>query len=70
MGLPDEDFAPGEHLTPDERDPEAEPADAVEQATAVLPGEVEVEPQLGLEVNGWDATEQARVVGGDEDDYR
>ncbi|WP_027660561.1 hypothetical protein [Salinispora fenicalii] len=70
MGLPDEDFAPGEHLTPDERNPEAEPADALEQATVVLPGEVEVEPQLGLEVNGWDATEQARAVGGDEDDYR
>lgn len=70
MGLPDEDFAPGEHLTPDERDLEAEPADAVEQAMVADPGEVEVEPHRGLEVNGWDATEQARAVGGDEDDYR
>ena len=70
MGLPDEDFAPGEHLMPDERAPEAEPADAVEQATAADPGEVEAEPHRGLEVNGWDAAEQARVVGNDEDDYR
>ncbi len=70
MGLPDEDFAPSEHLTPDERNLEAEPADAIEQATVVLPSEVEVEPHRGLEVSGWDAVEQARVVGDDEDDYR
>lgn len=70
MGLPDEDFAPSDHLMPDERDPEAEPADALEQATVVDPGEVDVEPRRGLEVNSWDATEQARVVVTDEDDYR
>ena len=28
------------------------------------------EPQRGLEVDDWDAMEQARVVTGDEDDYR
>ncbi|MER7460325.1 hypothetical protein [Micromonospora sp. NPDC126480] len=70
MGQPDEDFAPSDHLAPEERDLEAEPADAVEQATAVDPGEVDVEPHRGLEVDDWDAMEQARVVAGDEDDYR
>ncbi|MBX7269888.1 hypothetical protein KIF24_30270 [Micromonospora sp. Llam7] len=70
MGQTDEDFAPGDHLSPQERDPEAEPADAVEQAAVVNPAEVETEPHRGLEVDDWDAMEQARVVGADEDDYR
>lgn len=70
MGQPDEDFAPSDHLTPDERDPEAPPADAVEQAMAVDPADVETEPHRGLEVGDWDAVEQARVVATDEDDYR
>ena len=70
MGQPDEDFTPGEHLSPEERDPEAEPADAVEQAAAVDPGEGDAEPRRGLEVGDWDAMEQARVVAADEDDYR
>ncbi|MEU8180399.1 hypothetical protein AB0B86_06430 [Micromonospora sp. NPDC049047] len=69
MGQPDEDFAPGDHLAPDERNPEAEPADAVEQATTVGPVD-DGAPQRGLEVDDWDAMEQARVVTGDEDDYR
>ncbi|MEU7586527.1 hypothetical protein AB0A95_09530 [Micromonospora sp. NPDC049230] len=70
MGQPDEDFTPGDHLAPDERDPEAEPADAVEQATVAGPVDVDGTPQRGLEVDDWDAMEQARVVTGDEDDYR
>ncbi|MGW4498689.1 hypothetical protein ACWENR_08725 [Micromonospora sp. NPDC004336] len=70
MGQPDEDFAPSDHLSPEERDMEAEPADAVEQAAAIDPGEADVEPQRGLEVDDWDAMEQARVVAADEDDYR
>ena len=70
MGQPDEDFTPGDHLAPDERDPETEPADAVEQATTVDPVDVDGTPQRGLEVDDWDALEQARVVTGDEDDYR
>ncbi len=70
MGQPDEDFTPSDHLAPEERDLEAEPADAVEQAAVVDPGEVDVEPHRGLEVDDWDAMEQARVVAGDEDDYR
>ncbi|MEU4771233.1 hypothetical protein [Micromonospora sp. NPDC023633] len=70
MGQPEEDFAPSDHLSPEERDMEAEPADAVEQATVVGPGEADAEPQRGLEVGDWDAMEQARVVAADEDDYR
>ncbi|MGN9774935.1 hypothetical protein ACTMS0_04040 [Micromonospora sp. H33] len=70
MGQPHEDFAPSDHLAPEERNLEAEPADAVEQATMVDPGEVDIEPRRGLEVDDWDAMEQARVVAGDEDDYR
>ncbi|MBM0225017.1 MULTISPECIES: hypothetical protein [Micromonospora] len=70
MGQPDEDFAPSDHLAPEERDLEAEPADAVEQAISTDPGDVETEPHRGLEVADWDAMEQARVVAGDEDDYR
>lgn len=70
MGQPDEDFAPGDHLSPEERDPEAEPADAVEQATPIDSGDIDGEPHRGLEVGDWDAMEQARVVTADEDDYR
>ncbi|RLP83423.1 hypothetical protein EAD89_27660 [Micromonospora sp. BL4] len=70
MGQPDEDFTPGDHLAADERDPEADPADAVEQAAVVGPADVDGEPHRGLEVDDWDAMEQARVVTGDDDDYR
>ncbi|RZU72604.1 hypothetical protein EV384_0975 [Micromonospora kangleipakensis] len=70
MGQPDEDFAPSDHLAPEERDPEAEPADAVEQAMSTDPRDAETEPHRGLEVGDWDAMEQARVVAPDEDDYR
>ncbi|WP_410810479.1 hypothetical protein [Micromonospora sp. 067-2] len=70
MGQPDEDFTPGDHLDPVERNPEAEPADAAEQAAEVGPGDGDSEPHRGLEVDDWDAMEQARVVTGDEDDYR
>ncbi|MFJ1537385.1 hypothetical protein ACIODS_02455 [Micromonospora chalcea] len=69
MGQPDEDFAPSDHLAPEERDLEAEPADAVEQATTVA-DDSDDEPHRGLEVDDWDAMEQARVVTADEDDYR
>ncbi|MEW2377038.1 hypothetical protein ACLQ22_12620 [Micromonospora sp. DT178] len=70
MGQPEEDFAPSDHLSPEERDMEAEPADAVEQAAAIDPGDADTEPRRGLEVDDWDAMEQARVVGADEEDYR
>jgi hypothetical protein len=70
MGQPEEDFAPGEHLEPEERDPEAPADDAVEQATVADPAEEEgSDLHRGLEVDDWDALEQARVVGPD-DDYR
>ncbi|MER7416773.1 hypothetical protein ABT346_08290 [Micromonospora peucetia] len=70
MGQPEEDFAPGDHLSPEEREMEAEPADAIEQAAVVDPGEADTEPHRGLEVGDWDAMEQARVVAPDEEDYR
>ncbi|MBF9130725.1 hypothetical protein I0C86_17415 [Plantactinospora sp. S1510] len=70
MGQPEEDFAPGDHLTPDERDPEVSPEDAVEQATVADPTiEEQSDVPRGLEVNEADAIEQAQVVG-PEDDYR
>ncbi|GAA2701715.1 hypothetical protein ACFY2R_00465 [Micromonospora olivasterospora] len=70
MAQPEEDFAPSDHLAPEERDPEAPPADAVEQAMSADPADGEPEPSRGLEVADWDAMEQARVVAADEDDYR
>jgi hypothetical protein len=70
MGQPHEDFTPSDHLSPEERDLEAEPADAVEQAAVAGPTEGDAEPHRGLEVDDWDAMEQARVVTADEDDYR
>lgn len=65
-----EDFAPEAHLGPDERDPEASPEDAVEQATPVDPAEEQPGVHRGLEVDEWDAMEQARVIGTGDDDYR
>ncbi|MEU6024998.1 hypothetical protein ACGFIK_09880 [Micromonospora sp. NPDC048871] len=70
MGQPEEDFAPGDHLGPEERDLEAEPADAIEQAAVIDPAHGEEEPHRGFEVDDWDAMEQARVVAADEEDYR
>ncbi|MEV4753810.1 hypothetical protein AB0J86_01655 [Micromonospora sp. NPDC049559] len=71
MAQPDEEFAPGEHLVPEERDPEAPPDDALEQATVADPATEEgLDLHRGLEVDDWDAMEQARVVGRDDDDYR
>ncbi|MEV1288379.1 hypothetical protein [Micromonospora sp. NPDC049679] len=70
MTRPDEeDRTPDDHLTPDERDPEASPPDAVEQATVANPADRDADVQRGMEVNDWDAVEQARVVDLDED-YR
>ena len=69
MADPDEDFALDNHLAPEERDPEAPQEDAVEQATVVNPADREPEVHRGLEVDEWDALEQARVVDLD-DEYR
>ena len=69
MTRPDEDLAPGPHLTPDERDPEAPDDDAVEQATVANPVDAPAEVHRGLEVGEWDAVEQAAIVDLD-DDYR
>lgn len=69
MVQPDEDFAPGHNLGPEERDLETSPEDAVEQATPVDLDVEELEPHRGLEVGDWDALEQARIVGPYDDDY-
>lgn len=73
MTRPEEDLAEelarGDHLDPDERDLEAPPADAAEQATAANPVEQPTQLQRGLEVGEWDAFEQAIVVDLDQDDY-
>jgi hypothetical protein len=67
MTRPDEDLALGEHLTPDERDPEAPAGDALEQATPANPVDQPVELHRGLEVNEWDAVEQATIVDLDDE---
>ncbi len=54
---------------PAERDLEAPPEDALEQATPANPADRPSEVRRGLEVDEWDAIEQARVVDLDED-YR
>jgi hypothetical protein len=64
-----EDRTPEDHLDADERDIEAPEADAVEQATLIDPAAAPIEVPRGLEVNEYDALEQARVVEMD-DDYR
>ncbi|WP_213454781.1 hypothetical protein [Rhizomonospora bruguierae] len=69
MAQPEEDVILTDHLSPDERDPEAPAADAVEQATVADPADGTEEVHRGLEVDDWDAVEQARVVSF-EDDYR
>ena len=60
-----------------DRDPEEPVDDVVEQHTEVLPEADEDEDQselptvrLPLEADEADAAEQARTVGGDDDDYR
>ena len=64
-----EDVVPGDHLRPDERDPEASEADAVEQATMADGGWGESTVSSDIEAPEWDAREQSEVVPFD-DDYR
>jgi len=64
-----EDRVPDDHLEPEERDPEAPTADAVEQAILANPVDEDGEVHRGLEVGEYDAVEQAHVVDLD-DDYR
>jgi hypothetical protein len=64
-----EDIAPGEHLDPDERDPEAPEADLVEQATPAEHGYDAVAASDSIEAPEWDAHEQSLVVEL-EDEYR
>ena len=74
MTRPDEDLATddanGERagsLEPDERDPEAPPADLAEQATTVSPVQRRTEVHPGLEVGEWDAVEQSIVIDMDDE---
>lgn len=69
MTEPDEILEPTEHLVPEERDPEAPAADAVEQATPADPSLRPDEVRQGLEVGEYDAVEQSRIVELD-DEYR
>jgi hypothetical protein len=69
MIQPDEDLIPGDHLGPEERDPEAPAADAVEQAMPANPADDSAEVHRGMEVSEYDAVEQAHIVDLDED-YR
>jgi hypothetical protein len=69
MIQPDEDLIPSEHLGPEERDPEAPAADAVEQAMPANPADAAAEVHRGLEVSEYDAVEQAHIIDLD-DDYR
>ena len=55
---------------PEERDLEAPPDDALEQAAVVDPVDHEVPLRRGLEVDDYDAFEQSRIVHLDDDDYR
>lgn len=70
MTRPDDELAPEDLLAPEERDIEAPPADAAEQAEPVKPAEARIEVRRGWEVGEWDAVEQAVVVDFDEEDYR
>ena len=68
--MTDEDFAGLEgHLEPAERDPEAPVGDAVEQATPAYPDAASGAVEIPLEVNEYDAVEQATIIEVD-DDYR
>jgi hypothetical protein len=69
MAQPDEDLAPGDHLSPDERALEAPEADAAEQATLAGPARDDDLVRHGFYVDEADAAEQSRVVDFD-DDYR
>jgi hypothetical protein len=70
MTDPGEEFQDFEdHLGPEERDPEAPPEDAIEQATPANPADRPPSVHRGMEVGEWDALEQAHVVDLD-DDYR
>jgi hypothetical protein len=70
MTQPDEEFTLDATLDVDERDPEAPPADAAEQATPVRPAETRHEVRRGWDVGEWDAAEQSMVVDFDDEDYR
>jgi hypothetical protein len=73
MTMPDDELIPGNHLDPDERDLEAPPADAVEQATVANPAQALAQPEHEWDDENsdeYDAWEQSVVVDDLDDDYR
>jgi hypothetical protein len=66
---PESDALDTVDLNPDEQDLEAPEADALEQRILVDPTVAtrQLQPSRSLEVNDWDALEQAHVVDFDED---
>jgi hypothetical protein len=56
-----------DHLDPAERDIEAPPEDAVEQATPVNPADRPEEPRVPFEASEADALDQALVVALDDE---
>ena len=67
MTMPDEDWMPDGDLEPERRDPEASPEDVLEQAASVDPALERPRPSDDIEVNEWDAIEQATVVALDDE---
>lgn len=62
-----EDLRLDDAVTAEERDIEAPPEDAYEQAMPADPRDLDGRPSEGLEVNEYDAVEQAAAVGADDD---
>lgn len=62
MTEPEEELVPEQPVNPDERDIEAPDADILEQTAPADPADEQEEVRRGLEVDEWDAIEQARVV--------
>jgi hypothetical protein len=71
MAQPDDDsLVLDDHLEPWERDIEAPPEDAAEQATPANPADARVEPRVPFEASEADAIDQAVIVDLDDDGYR
>jgi hypothetical protein len=69
MSTPDDRLAE-DHLEPEEREPEASPEDAAEQARPADPADNgDQDVKVGDEASEWDVVEQSRVVKLD-DEYR
>jgi hypothetical protein len=70
MTQPDEDFLILDDLDPADRDIEAPPEDAAEQATPADPLDAPTQPRVPLEADEADAIDQSLMVDLSDDDYR